>query len=460
MGWDDFERLSVREWKHALDVWCTELPKEQRDRILSLRSSLIDKRELINLCQEQIPLGEMERLLKAAKTPPASSAQSNEEKASVNPQLDQFSNMSPEQFRYQAACIRKNPGAYRASQPALSGMTDAQILETASQMEMMASNPSAFQAMKEQVKNLPPEQMERLRQAGGGLGGAAGGGFRQEAFEAANMSPEQMRYRAECMRRHPEIVRSSNPMMASLSDDEIRAAADQMEALASSNPSFMKEMSDYLAKMSPTELADFQKSMGGGGQGMPPISPSPSATTRTTASSSPAPGLSASPPDLLNLSEQQIEMLVKTFKSNPEMTRQLLRSQGMTEEQITKQYDFLCGMDESTLKATLQTLFSVQKYLRPLMRYYEMVNQRTGGYGGVILGVMAVIVGAVVVVIVWKMMNHLFYGLLDKAFGYFSTPTATANEGEGGLASSSVSVSASLSSSPRTVTNAEDEFEF
>jgi hypothetical protein len=41
-------------------------------------------------------------------------------------------------------------------------MTDTQILQAATQMEMMAANPSAFQAMQEQVKNMTPDQMERL----------------------------------------------------------------------------------------------------------------------------------------------------------------------------------------------------------------------------------------------------------------------------------------------------------
>lgn len=53
-----------------------------------------------------------------------------------------------------------------------------------------------------------------------------------DASELANCTPQQLLYRAECMRKHPEIVRASAPAMAKLSDKEIFAMADKMQALA------------------------------------------------------------------------------------------------------------------------------------------------------------------------------------------------------------------------------------
>jgi hypothetical protein len=465
-SWNDFAKLSIKEWKQALDVWSKELSQEQRNLLQSQRSQIIDKSELINFCQEKIPLEEMERLLRSKEiTIGASSSSTFQSNVGMNPsfQIEQLSKMTPEEFRAQAAYIRKNPNAYRASQPAMSGLTDAQIFETASQMELLASNPSAFQAMKVRVKNLSPEEKERLLQ----VPIPSGGILRQEAMEAANLSQDQVKYRADCMRRHPDMVRSSNPMMAFLSDEEIRAAADQLETLSHSNPNFMKDMSDYLANMAPEEMAQFQKSMGAaeGGGKKPPIS-SPSSSS----------SLSPSPPTppldhLLTLSEEQIEVLVKTFRSNPERTRQLLRAQGMSEEHITKQYEILSSMDEATLKSTLQTLLRVQRYLKPLLRVYEWVNPRTGGYGGILMGVVGVVIVGVLVVMVWRVVCRLWYVVVYQALGLFSSQSE-GEEGRGGeILSASVSAvaqtvtlsSSSVSSgkSPFSLaSDVEDEFEF
>lgn len=429
------EELSVRDLKQILKMKSSEFSSEKSSEIMLLLEKILDKHELVELCSRYISIEEIEGLLLRSKTKDlekknvrqdnVSSTTRNQPSTSPSAnssiEMEQLANMSPEQLKYQAAMIRQNPSAFRASQPALRNMTDEQILQAAAQMEMMASNPTAFQAMKDQVKNMSPEQMERLRQSHA----ASGQNLRQEAADYGNLTPDQMRYRAECMRKHPEIVRASNPMMASLTDDQIRAAADQMEALAQSNPDFMKNMSEYISNMSDDEMRQFQQSMGG--TIPPPTSSTSSSSPYTPSRSSTTP---ASLPDMLNLNEEQIEMLVKTFKSNPEMTRQMLRSQGMSDEQISKQYEFLCSMDENTLKSTLKSLLSVQRYLRPLTGYYEIINQKTGGYGKVIVGTIGAILIIIILVVLWKLMNLLWYGVIYQALGYFynrdemSTPSA------------------------------------
>jgi hypothetical protein len=463
--WMKFEELSIKDLKDLLQKKSSESSSEISTSIRISSQKIIDKSELVELCKCYIGDDEIERLLQSAqgsssqlKKNHSSPEQPQFPSSSLNLEMDQLSKMSPEQLKYQAACIRKNPSAFRASQPALFHMTDTQILQAATQMEMMAANPSAFQAMQEQVKNMTPDQMERLRQAhsttgsGGGRGGSsASRNVSQEAAEYAEMSPEQMRYRAECMRKHPEIVRASNPMMASLSDADICAAADQMEAMASSNPNFMKEMSEYLSNMPEEERNLFQQSMktngtatGGAAKGVGPSS----------SSSSTSPSL----PEMLNLSEAQIEMVVKSFKSNPEMTKRMLRSQGMmTDEQINQQYDFLCSMDEESLKSTLKTMLSVQKYLQPLTKYYEVLNLKTGGYGGVILGAIGAVLLAIVVVALWKIVNQLWYGVFYKGFEYFSSSTG---DGEGASDSTATRSAAESRPAAAVVTTPDDEFEF
>jgi flagellar biosynthesis regulator FlbT len=463
-----FEELSIKDLKDLLEKKSSESSSEISEMIRIRSQNLIDKSELVELCQSFINNDEIEPLLKSAKgssskkkegekkkTNQHSKSSSASQNSSLNFEMDQLSKMSPEQLKYQASCIRKDPSAFRASQPALFHLTDTQILQAASQMEMMASNPSAFQAMQEQVKNMTPEQRERLQQAHTTTAEGAGRSrnVREEAEKYAEMSPEQMKYRAECMRKHPEIVRASNPMMASLSDAEICAAADQMEAMASSNPNFMKEMSDYVSSMPPEERALFQKSMespgGGGGSGV--AAASAAAKGLSSGSSSP----SASLPDMLNLSEAQIEMVVKSFKSNPEMTKRMLRAQGMmTDEQINKQYDFLCSMDEASLKSTLHTMLSVQKYLRPLTKLYESLNKTTGGYGGIILGAIGAVLVAVLVMLLWRVVNQLWYSVFYKAFEYFSSSSSSSGSAGNDFGPTTTT------QPQQTVVNPDDEFEF
>ena len=45
----------------------------------------------------------------------------------------------------------------------------------------------------------------------------------------ASPTPEQLRTQASMIRKNPELVRRSQPMFANMSDDQIRAYADQIE---------------------------------------------------------------------------------------------------------------------------------------------------------------------------------------------------------------------------------------
>lgn len=48
----------------------------------------------------------------------------------------------------------------------------------------------------------------------------------------ADCTPEQLLFRAESMRKHPAIVRASDPSMAGLSDEAIFEFADKLKMLA------------------------------------------------------------------------------------------------------------------------------------------------------------------------------------------------------------------------------------
>jgi hypothetical protein len=74
-----------------------------------------------------------------------------------------MANMTPEQMRQQAQAIRNMPpDTLRAMNPQFANMTDQQIQQAATQLEMMAENPELMKMATEQMKSLTPEQMQEM----------------------------------------------------------------------------------------------------------------------------------------------------------------------------------------------------------------------------------------------------------------------------------------------------------
>lgn len=172
--------------------------------------------------------------------------------------LEQMSNMSPEQLRTQAQMMKSmTPDQLRAMNPAMANWSDAQVQQSISQMELMASNPQMVQSMMDQVKGMDPEQLRKIQEmaAGGkmdmsgGLGGmmnggagganatgagagAAPGGMPQDPMEMLqNSSPAQIKQMLSMVKDNPsmlkEMLRSANPEMAnSVSEDQLLKSLD------------------------------------------------------------------------------------------------------------------------------------------------------------------------------------------------------------------------------------------
>jgi hypothetical protein len=90
--------------------------------------------------------------------------------APTNPK-EVLANMSPEQMRHQAQAIRNMPpDTLRAMNPQFANMTDLQIQQAATQLEMMAENPELMKMAASQMENLSQEQIQEM------MRGAAAGG--------------------------------------------------------------------------------------------------------------------------------------------------------------------------------------------------------------------------------------------------------------------------------------------
>lgn len=183
--------------------------------------------------------------------------------------LSQFDQMTPEQLRQQAMMMKSMPPAtLRQMNPQLAHMSDAQIVQAAQQMEMMASNPQMMQMARNQMKNMTPAQKAQYKQmmasqpqAKAGTPAAAGGN------PLENMTPEQMRQQAQMMKSMPpDTLRQMNPQLAHMSDAQIAQAAQQMEMMAS-NPELVKMATEQMKNMSPEQMQAMMRQQAAGGGG-------------------------------------------------------------------------------------------------------------------------------------------------------------------------------------------------
>lgn len=283
-------------------------------------------------------------------------------------------NLSPDQLRQQAQMMRSMPPSQiRRMNPAMAGFSDAQIQMAAQQMETMANNPSMLNQMKEQVKNMSPQELEQARrQAASGepatMGVGAGAGGPGQSM--ADMSPEQLKQQADMMKSMtPDQIRSSNPAMANWGDAQIQMAIQQMETMAK-NPSMLKQLSDQMKGMSPEQIENMRKmasdpNAAGAGMGMGGL---PGAGAGAGASPV-ANGMPQNPMDMLNNTDPaQIKNMLNMVKENPGFLRDMLRNSNpamadkMTDDQIEKTINAFASMDEKKIGWVLKLIGYAQEF--------------------------------------------------------------------------------------------------
>ncbi len=153
--------------------------------------------------------------------------------------LQNFANMSPDQLRQQAAMMKSmSKEALRQMNPLMANWPDSQIDMAIAQMESMADNPEMSKRMMDQMKNMSPEEIEKIQKmAQSATNAAADGGGATAAFDPATMAqdpmamlnntdPAQLKSMLSMVKDNPELfksmLRASNPGMADqLTDEQI-----------------------------------------------------------------------------------------------------------------------------------------------------------------------------------------------------------------------------------------------
>ncbi|KAJ8613546.1 hypothetical protein CTAYLR_002181 [Chrysophaeum taylorii] len=204
--------------------------------------------------------------------------------------------------------------------------------------------------------------------------------------------PEAMRAQASMLRTmDPDTIRRSNPQMANLSDQQIRATADQLEMVAN-NPDMLEMARKQMANMTPeqeTLMRDMLRKMQQPQQ-QQQQQPSRRTDGGSPASAPPAGGAMPGMPDaamaakmMENMDPSQIEQMLNVVKENPEMIKQALKSNplmaGMSPEMVDKQLEMLDQIPPEQLKRVLGWATKAQKVLAPVVNVYTKVDRVVGG---------------------------------------------------------------------------------
>jgi len=345
----------------------------------------IDKSELQSKVQEEFLSSddqgeEIAEVLARAQAPkPQATSAPSTTTPMVNPSqaaqaANQLANMSPEQLRQQARMMRSmDPDSIRRMNPQLAMMSNDQIRQAADQMEMMANNPHMMKMATEQMKNMSPQEIQRMQAQvnGGNMPSAPSSTFtnrtntpssntaaqaQQAANMMSNMTPEQMKQQAEMLKTmDPDSVRRMNPQLAHMSDDQIKMAASQFEMMAS-NPGMMKMAMDQMKNMTPEQV----EAMRNGNFTPPDMSQ-----------------MGGDPAQMLaNMDKNQLKQMLKSLKENPEMMKQFTAMSGLKEEQLMQGVDMFANMDDDKLDAALAVMAKAQK----AKEIWSKANAKTGGH--------------------------------------------------------------------------------
>lgn len=169
----------------------------------------------------------------------------------------QMSDMSPEQLRAQADFMKsKTPSEIRALNPAMASMSDAQIKQATSQLEMMAANPELAKQAAEQMKGMSAQDMEELRKCQESLFGkpGEGGGMSDPSqMDLTKMDPKELKKMLGILKKNPAMLKSmmaSQPGMAGkadgMSDEQLSKMLDGFDGMSENQIAMaMKAMSGW-----------------------------------------------------------------------------------------------------------------------------------------------------------------------------------------------------------------------
>ena len=226
-----YEKLSVVQLKHVLNVKMESFSKEKRAHI-NKQVNGVEKSELAKIVQEHVDEADIDKLL-LKPNPDSNTSKKKEEKKSktmVGGGVGggKTNEPTPQQLRQNAQIMRSNPNLVKKQNPQLAGYTNQQILELADQYEKLAENPEMMKQMKDIMENTTEEERKEMQKF-------------QEEMKASGISPpapgatpsdDQIDKMTKMLKKNPtvfkKIVKNSG-MLKGQTDAQVDGWIDQLK---------------------------------------------------------------------------------------------------------------------------------------------------------------------------------------------------------------------------------------
>lgn len=231
-------------------------------------------------------------------------------------------------------------------------------------------------------------------------------------------SPDQMRQQASMMRKNPNMVRKANAAFSKMTDEQIRAYADQLDQ-AASNPEMMKEV-ERMSRLSEGERLQLQ-SIQEGLSGMKPMD------------------------------STWMDETIKALKANPGMFKSMVAGKGallggVTDEQLGSYIDMFASLDAYVLKCIFLFMSFLGSLYKPAVALYTTVDSYTFGGARYIALALLAVVAYYTSVVMWIVGRWIISGLYALYRAVFPATVATVvNSGiaQDGVASTAAASAAS-----------------
>ena len=282
------------------------------------------------------------------------------------------------------------------------------IMRAEHQQKTVGAGKGVKMIQKEVVK---PQYGSKKKAGFGGSKGGGGGGGEGEA-DLFNMPKEQQQQIIDMMRKQPDLMRKSNPMLAKMSNKELMEQATIMEDMLK-NPENYKaqlEQAKSLKNMSKTDQTDFQ-----------------AAAQHIQ---------KAFAPDF-KMSDEWVKKTIIIAKSKTDIIKQLykpmaddpkVKDQGLNSDNFMMMIDFVCGLPDWVLFYAYKVIYFLYGFRGPATTAYEFLDKWTFGFAKNILAFVGIVIAYMIFTrvfrFVWWILTLTIFPLFKFAYRTI-VPTAT-----------------------------------
>jgi hypothetical protein len=191
--------------------------------------------------------------------------------------------------------------------------------------------------------------------------------------------------------------------MANMTEDQIKMAIDQMEAMAQ-DPSMMKLAAEQMKNMDEKQFESIKEMFGNG----------VNATTASNGSATSMADLTADPSKMMESllsNPEQLSSMIKTMKQNPDLIKSMMRSQmGDTAgngadpraEQMDKAIDQFANMSDEQLEKYIKYANKAQSVFSPLLSGFNKAKSTLGVSSKTMIVLINVIIfGGIAMLVMW-----------------------------------------------------------